>query len=194
MTLELAREIWIGCNRKRCPVEQSRDAWTGDFPLPDIVAEYYQHVGPDELYCFEETHLTLYLPSLRRLAEFQIGILESATIAGRDSKTSDRNWGPERLAVAIHHICPFILDVNSGNVEFCIPGASRNAGWLPVARLNSLSEMMVFFGVLESSIEGVEMYNDDGDQSQHFVPQLIEHASQYLDQSLATVLLQTMYG
>ena len=194
MTLELAREIWIGCKRKRCPVEQSRDAWTGDFPLPDIVAEYYKHVGPDELHCFDQTQLTLYLPSLRRLAEFQIGILESVTVPGRESTTSDRTWGPERLAVAIHHTCPFILDVRSGHVEFCTPGITRNAGWEPVAKLESLAEMMVFFGALESAIEGVEMYDNDGDQSSHFVPQLIEHASQYLDRSLATELLDTMYG
>jgi len=194
VTFELAREIWLQCNRKRCPVAQSRDAWTGDFPLPDVVADYYQHVGPDELHCFDQTHLVLYLPSLRRLAEFQIGILETASVAGRESAASDRTWGPERLAVAIHRTDPFILDVNSGNVQICRPEMSHKAGWQTAATLDSLAEMMVFFGVLENSINNVELYNDDDEHPPQFVPYLISQASQHLDHALATTLLQTMYG
>ncbi len=194
MTLDFAREIWLGCNCKRCPVAQLRDDWTGDFPLPEVVADYYQHVGPDELYCFEETHLTLYLPSLRGLAEFQIGILETASSPGRESATSDRTWGPDRLAVAIHNTNPFIIDVNTGTVAFCTPGLSSTAGWRTTATLDSLAEMMVFFGVLQTSIGDVEMCSEDGEQSADFVPHLVAQTSKHLDHSLATRLLETMFG
>ena len=75
MSLDLAREIWLRQDRKRCPVEQPVEHWSGDFPLPPALRDYYAQVGPDELHCYDTTGLTLRLPSLKNLVQFQYGIL-----------------------------------------------------------------------------------------------------------------------
>ena len=205
---ETAREIWLACKRKRCPVAQPASDWTGDFPLPTPIAELYEHVGPDELYCYDETHHTLYLPSLRRLAQFQLGNLESIPPPGSTERPMPREWGPERLAIAIHHTYPFIFESETGEVTFNVPGINRNSPWQPVATLGSLADMMIFFGLLEDAIPDFQShdaevddedfdekeYDDDEFHSPDFVPFLIEKTSLHIDSEVASALLQTMYG
>ena len=190
MTLELAREIWTARQRKRCPVEQPVSEWTGDFTLPPALGEYYKLVGPDELHCDDVTGLTLYLPSLRRLEGFQSGIFPPST----DSHTV-RSWGPERLAVALHHTYPFIFESQAGTVSLHAPGSIRDAGWQPVATLDSLADMMIFFGLLDQAISEVDPYDEElDDQSPDFIPHLVETTSSKINPEVATTLVETMFA
>lgn len=193
MSLELAHQIWSRRNRKRCPVSQAPDQWTGDFALPSPIIDYYQQIGPDDLYCYDRTHLNLYLPSLRKLKDFQNGILNAPEPS--DTDLAADQWGPHQLAVAIHHTYPFIFNADSGSVAFSMPGLSRGDGWRTVAVLKDLAEMMIFFGLLEKAIEsGDDLFDDEGEQSTEFTTILTAAASRHIDQTLASTLVQNMFG
>lgn len=195
MSLGLARKIWLRQNRERCPVEQPVENWTGSFPLPLALRDYYKQVGPNELYCFEDTGLVLRLPSLKELVQFQYGILESVRPSGSTEPGIHPAWGPERLAVAIHHTNPFVFHSESEHVTFNTRGLRAGAGWQTVAKLSSLAEMMIFFGVLEETISQlVHCTGEVDDQPTEFLQQLIDATSEYVERGIATKLLTVMFG
>ncbi|MEC9091302.1 MAG: hypothetical protein VX438_01260 [Planctomycetota bacterium] len=104
-------------------------------------------------------------------------------------------WGPEKLAVAIHHTYPVIFHSDLENVAFNTPGHSRDAGWQTVATLSSLGEMLIFFGRLEETIPQLVHSDEElNDQSPDFLPQLIDAASNHTDHRASTEWVTVMFG
>lgn len=111
---------------------QPASDWGGDFPLPQVVAAFYERVGPwgDVVHAhhgptgvFLDARLLVTIPPLSQLWERQAGFRWNAVTLERS-----RDWRDEWLLVADAEADPFILDVPSGRVLFARHGAG---GWFP---------------------------------------------------------------
>ena len=107
---------------------QSADAWQGPFPLPDVLARFYAHVGP-----FGEVFnpakgpcgitipgLEVWIPPLQRLWAYQAGYRWN----GNDGEPIG-DWPAHWLVIADCGADPFILDIDDGRVLFARHGAGH---------------------------------------------------------------------
>ena len=67
-----AREILLRSQPPAALRPQPRTDWTGDYPLPDAVAEYFAELGPDD-FSIDGYGNPYYLPSLSHLWAHQRG-------------------------------------------------------------------------------------------------------------------------
>ena len=111
---------------------QPASDWTGDFSLPQVVAAFYENVGPwgkivhahhGQTGLRIDARLRVDIPPLSRLWDFQAGFRW-------DGNTRERvkDWKDEWLLVAYAEADPFILDISTGQVLFAFHGAG---GWYP---------------------------------------------------------------
>lgn len=107
---------------------QSADAWQGPFPLPDVLARFYAHVGP-----FGEVFnpakgpcgitipgLEVWIPPLQRLWAYQAGYRWN----GNDGEPIS-DWPAQWLVIADRGADPLILDIDDGRVLFARHGAGH---------------------------------------------------------------------
>lgn len=145
---------------------QSAQDWNGDFPLPPVVAEFYEHVGPwgEVLHVHHgQTGLVLdarppvTIPPLRRLWEFQKGFRWNA-----NSRDRLERWKDEWLLVAVAEADPFILDIPSGRILFAHHGSG---GWYPqpfAPDLETAFGSLATIANTKSRLEQLDAFIDEG--------------------------------
>ena len=111
---------------------QPASDWRGEFPLPGVVAEFYENVGPwgrvvhaghgPNGLCLDASML-VDIPPLRNLWHRQSGFRWNGNTLERS-----RDWKADWLLVADADADPFILDMPSGRILFARHGAG---GWYP---------------------------------------------------------------
>lgn len=104
---------------------QARSAWTGEIPLPESLAEFYEQIGPWGATYHEhvgpvgitlsETQISF--PALHRLWNLQAGYRWDASNGQRVN-----DWQEEWLVIADQNADPFILDTNTGRILFALHG------------------------------------------------------------------------
>ncbi len=105
---------------------QPRSAWTGDIPLPESLADFYEQIGPwGETYhenvgpvgiTLSETAISF--PPLHRLWTLQAGYRWDASNGQRVA-----DWRDEWLVIADMNADPFILETQTGQILFARHGA-----------------------------------------------------------------------
>lgn len=110
---------------------QPRAGWNGDIPLPAVLADFYEQVGPWGATYHEnvgpvgitlsETNISF--PPLHRLWNLQAGYRWDASNGQRVPEWQD-NW----LVVADQNADPFILDTQTGRILHAMHGTG---GWDP---------------------------------------------------------------
>lgn len=104
---------------------QPRDAWQGDIALPQVLADFYEHVGPwGATYhqnvgpvgiTLSETNISF--PPLYKLWDRQAGYRWDASNGERVAEWQD-NW----LVIADQNADPFILDTGTGEILYAMHG------------------------------------------------------------------------
>ncbi|CAB3703027.1 hypothetical protein LMG26690_02743 [Achromobacter animicus] len=104
---------------------QPRDAWQGDIALPQVLADFYEQVGPwGATYhqnvgpvgiTLSETNISF--PPLYKLWERQAGYRWDASNGERVAEWQD-NW----LVIADQNADPFILDTGNGEILYAMHG------------------------------------------------------------------------
>lgn len=104
---------------------QPRDAWQGDIALPQVLADFYEQVGPwGATYhqnvgpvgiTLSETNISF--PPLYKLWERQAGYRWDASNGERVAEWQD-NW----LVIADQNADPFILDTETGKILYAMHG------------------------------------------------------------------------
>ncbi len=111
---------------------QQASDWRGEFPLPQVVADFYENVGPwgEVVHAHHgqtgvrlDARLQVSIPPLYRLWDFQNCFRWNGNTRERSS-----DWKDEWLLVADAEADPFILDIPSGWILFARHGAG---GWYP---------------------------------------------------------------
>jgi len=144
---------------------QHADAWQGPFPLPDVLAGFYAHVGP-----FGEVFnpakgpsgitvpgLEVWLPPLHRLWAYQAGYrwngIDGEPIGG---------WPAHWLVIADRGADPLILDINDGRVLFARHGAGHWDADEFVADVPTLMAALAAAGSVYLEADE-DLYSDDDD-------------------------------
>lgn len=104
---------------------QPRSNWTGEIPLPDVLADFYEQIGPWGATYHEnvgpvgitlsETQISF--PPLHRLWNLQAGYRWDASNGQRVA-----DWKDEWLVIADQNADPFILDTQTGRVLYAMHG------------------------------------------------------------------------
>lgn len=104
---------------------QPRNAWQGDIALPQVLADFYEQVGPwGATYhqnvgpvgiTLSETNISF--PPLYKLWERQAGYRWDASNGERVAEWQD-NW----LVIADQNADPFILDTGTGEILYAMHG------------------------------------------------------------------------
>ncbi|EHK64563.1 SUKH-4 family immunity protein [Achromobacter arsenitoxydans] len=110
---------------------QPRNQWNGGIPLPPVLADFYEQVGPwGSTYhenvgpvgiTLSETNISF--PPLHRLWNLQAGYRWDASNGQRVPQWQD-NW----LVIADRNADPFILETDSGRILYAMHGAGA---WNP---------------------------------------------------------------
>lgn len=95
---------------------QSASDWTGEVPLPDEVAAFYEEIGPHDV-MIEGYGNPYFLPRLSKLWDFQAGYRWDGVSGERID-----GWDDDWLVVADEGGNPFIFDRASGRVLFAEHG------------------------------------------------------------------------
>lgn len=105
---------------------QPRGAWTGEVPLPEALADFYEQIGPwgatyhDNVgpvgITLSETQISF--PPLHRLWKLQAGYRWDASNGQRVA-----DWQEQWLVIADQNADPFILDMETGRILFALHGA-----------------------------------------------------------------------
>jgi len=101
---------------------QSSDQWTGPFPLPTLLVDFYRDVGPLDV-SIEGYGNPTFLPSLRRLWDYQEGYRWNS---GTGEPSSD--WDDDWIVVADEGADPFIFSRARGCILHAVHG---NGVWEP---------------------------------------------------------------
>ncbi|WMD21162.1 hypothetical protein RAS12_02000 [Achromobacter seleniivolatilans] len=141
---------------------QPQDLWRGDIPLPKVLAEFYERVGPWGATYHEnvgpvgialaETNISF--PPLHRLWALQAGYRWDASNGQRVADWQD-NW----LVIADQNADPFILDTASGRILHAIHGTGA---WDPgeiAPDLYTLAAALAAIGVV--CLDADEDWRDD---------------------------------
>lgn len=107
---------------------QPRSNWAGEIPLPDVLADFYEQIGPwGETYhehigpvgiTLSETQISF--PPLHRLWNLQAGYRWDASNGQRVA-----DWKDEWLVIADQNADPFILDAQTGRILYAMHGTGR---------------------------------------------------------------------
>lgn len=102
---------------------QAASEWTGELSLPNEIAEFYNEIGPVELY-IEAYGNPFYIPRLSKLWEFQAGYRWN----GMTGEPSDV-WNDDWIVVADESANPFIFSRTRGTIWFAQHG---QGAWKPI--------------------------------------------------------------
>jgi hypothetical protein len=134
---------------------QSIADWTGDYPLPNSVSEYFREFGPEDIYIPAYGN-NIELPSLSKLWEHQLGY----RIHGLTKKRIPE-WEEDWLVVGNQGGDPFIFSRSSETILHAFHG---EGAWEPDMAFNSLPEMTTAIAVLGRIVKTnrSELTREDG--------------------------------
>ncbi|MGE8704168.1 MAG: SUKH-4 family immunity protein [Achromobacter sp.] len=161
---------------------QPRDAWQGDIALPQVLADFYDQVGPwGATYhqnvgpvgiTLSETNISF--PPLYKLWDRQAGYRWDASNGERVTEWQD-NW----LVIADQNADPFILDTETGEILYAMHGTGAWDADVVAPDLPTFASALAAVGVV--CLEADEdLRNDDWEIKP-------EHRARAL-QALTTVL------
>ncbi|HAP24180.1 MAG TPA: hypothetical protein DCR74_00670 [Achromobacter sp.] len=142
---------------------QPRDAWQGELALPQVLADFYEQVGPwGATYhqnvgpvgiTLSETNISF--PPLHKLWDRQAGYRWDASNGERVAEWQD-NW----LVIADQNADPFILDTGSGEILYAMHGTGAWDADVVAPDLPTFAAAMAAVGVV--CLEADEdLRNDD---------------------------------
>ena len=137
-TSALARSLLIKCGT--CITQPAAD-WKGVFPLPSVLADFYQDIGPRNIHLSLAGGNPTVLPALSLLWDQQIGF----RFHGRTGEQIS-DWPEDWLVVAAAAGEAFILDVTNQCILHALPGAAQ-PGIPPL--FESLNTMAAALAALE---------------------------------------------
>lgn len=141
---------------------QPRDQWKGEIPLPDVLADFYERIGPWGAthhqsvgpvgITLSETNIS-FLP-LHRLWDLQAGYRWDASDGKRVPQWQD-NW----LVIADQNADPFILDTETGRILYAMHGTGAWDPYEVAPDLYTLAAALAAVGVV--FLEADEDLRDD---------------------------------
>jgi hypothetical protein len=150
VTAERVRELLSvhGVVRSQAPEE-----WTGLFPLPSSIAQFFREVGPSDI-TIESYGNPFFLPRLAALWDFQKGYRWNGLTGERIA-----DWNDDWLVVADQGGDPFIFSCTSGKVLY----AQHGTGALePTELFSDLNTMAACLGQLGAVVVSAgESFTDD---------------------------------
>ncbi|MPS81726.1 MAG: hypothetical protein E2591_27000 [Achromobacter sp.] len=176
---------------------QPRTAWTGEIPLPESLAEFYEQIGPwGETYhenigpvgiTLSETAISF--PPLLRLWKLQAGYRWDASNGQRVA-----DWRDEWLVIADLNADPFILDAQTGQILFARHGEGAwNAHELAPDLLTFVATAAAI-GVVFHLADG-DLRNDEWELKPEYRAAAILQAAQVLgDQAEAESFFEALEG
>ncbi len=126
---------------------QPAEDWTGDFPLPPAVADFYREVGPINV-TIEVGGNPVFLPRLSKLWKHQDGY----RFVGR-KRRREESWADDWLVVGDQGADPLILSRASGTVLFARHG---EGDWDPKPLFPDLNAMAACLAVVANFAMGGE--------------------------------------
>jgi hypothetical protein len=118
--------------------------WTGAYPMPSAVAEYYAELGPVDV-SIENYGNPYLLPSFSHLWEHQVGY-RTHGISGERLSDWDDDW----LVIADQGGDPFIFSRSTGSILHAYHGEGV---WEPRQYFDSLHEMVTCFAILGEIVD-----------------------------------------
>ena len=170
---DLAKEIFSRAFPNEKLVSQTVDLWQGDFPLPDVAAEYYRDFGAFDVN-IENYGNPIFLPSLARLWEHQTGYRFHGLANERL-----RDWDDDWLVIADQGADPFIFSRRSGNILFDYHG---QGAWNPSELFSDLPTMIMSLGIMVEIV--VEAGEDFTDENSYINERFINTAKEKLSRVL----------
>lgn len=156
-------------------VSQSVADWSGPFPLPDPVREYYESVGPDNV-SIPAYGNAFYVPSLAKLWTHQAGYRYNA-ISGDTLEQWDDDW----LVVADHGADPYIFSRSDG----CVLLAQHGEGtWNPQRLFEDLNSMAACLAILGTVVSDAGLALTD--EQSFILPRYRQLALQRLEELLGS--------
>jgi hypothetical protein len=140
---------------------QAASEWTGEFPLPPELEQFYRQVGPDDVE-IDGCGNPILLPSLAGLWALQAGYRWHGSTGVRLDE-----WDDDWLVVATEGGDPYIFARSSGRIMTAIHGAGE---WDPSELFDDLNIMAASFSVLGTIVKsaGLRFSDEQGDiRSEH---------------------------
>src|SRR4051812_48670872 len=126
---ELAKQILLGAYPEAEFRSQPADQWSGEFPLPNAVADYFIEFGPDNL-VIEGYGNDYSFPNLAHLWAYQDGYRVNSLI-----KERFEGWDDDWLVIASEGSDPFIFSRSKRSILHAYCGAGS---WNPIELFASL--------------------------------------------------------
>ena len=152
-TYDTAKQILTELPRVVLRPQPATD-WTGEYPLPSAVADYFKHLGPVDL-SIESYGNPYSLPSLAGLWAHQIGY-RTHGITGERLE----DWLDDWLVVGDQGADPFIFSRATGRIFHAYHGEGI---WKPDEIFENLPEMVTSFAIIGEIVEraGTDLTDDD---------------------------------
>jgi hypothetical protein len=148
---------------------QHSDDWQGGIALPEVLAEFYAHIGPmGSTIGVGGNPITI--PSLQALW----GIQEGYRWHGHTGERLN-DWLDDWLVIAQEGGNPFILEISSGKILFDLTGGK----WTPKPVAPDLFSAIAAFAIIanvRSSLENGGM-DDDCQSTDEYRARVVEHLS-----------------
>lgn len=173
---DLAKSIFSRAFPNEVFVSQSAELWQGDFPLPEAVANYYADLGASDV-SIENYGNPIFLPSLARLWEYQIGYRY-------DGLTGERieDWDDDWLVIADEGADPFVYSRSSNKVLHALHGQGK---WQLSELFSGLPAMVTSFAIMGEIV--VSAGNDFTDEDSYINERFIVTAKEELSRVLNSV-------
>ena len=133
---------------------QSSTEWSGNFPLPPDILQFYQEVGPDSI-MIEEHGYECFIPSLNRLADYQVGYRFHPKTGLRFPE-----WHDEWIVVADLGADPLI---SSGGA--ILHDQHGRGEWSPSPMFDNIYEMAASLATVGIAIQEASLNSTDDDLS-----------------------------
>ncbi|MGB4811767.1 MAG: hypothetical protein WBP13_04710 [Methylophilaceae bacterium] len=171
--------------------------WTGDMPLPQVLADFYANIGPmGETYhanigpvglTFNVGGNPVCVPPLAKLWKLQAGYRWHGLTGERLA-----DWQDHWLVIAEQGGDPFILDTLSNEILFAFHGANS---WIPQLIAPNLATAIGAIATVANTLDalGDDAYDDDGCELASASRLAVTNAlaSYFNDESTAHMFLST---
>ncbi len=147
-------------------IPQPASDWTGPFPLPPPLAEYYARLGPSHVIIHSYGN-SFFLPALVEVWKYQEGYRWDIT-----TYEPNEEWNDDWLIVADNGEDPFILSRATGKIFFTY---HDEPSWSPVGHFASIEDMVTCILILGLVVRRVS--NDDFVDNEGLIrPQYVDEA------------------
>jgi hypothetical protein len=163
---------------------QGRECWHGTIPLPEIVAEFYEKIGPwgptihETVGPIGSTIPTggnpTCIPPLHRLWNYQVGYRWHASTGERLT-----DWLDDWLVVAQEGAHPYILQISTGRILFAFAGAGK---WAPKEVFPDIFTMAAALATIGNVYDevGEARWDEELNETPEFVALKVQRLAQVL--------------